>query len=118
MTFFTMIGDVCEEDELKTGLRREGMFSSIGGFSRKMAVAVAAIMAGNLLKWIGFDAASAAESGVPESVLSGLKIAFVVGQVTVLGIGLLLISFYPISRQRAIETQRLLKERRGELTEI
>lgn len=118
MTFFTMVGDVCEEDELKTGLRREGMFSSIGGFSRKMAVAVAAIMAGNLLKWIGFDAASAAESGVPDAVLSHLKVAYVLGQVAVLGLGLLLISFYPITRQRAMETQRLLRERRGELTEV
>ncbi|QHI68274.1 MFS transporter [Tichowtungia aerotolerans] len=117
MTFFTMVGDVCEEDELKTGLRREGMFSSIGGFSRKMAVAVAAIITGNILKWIGFDAEVAATSGVPENVLGLLKISFVGGQVIVLGLGLLLISFYPITRERALETQRLLKERRGELTE-
>ncbi len=117
MTFFTMVGDVCEEDELKNGLRREGMFSSIGGFSRKMAVAAAAILAGNLLKWIGFDAELAAESGVPDAVLSILKVAFVMGQIAVLGSGLLLVSFYPITRQRAMETQRLLKERRGELTE-
>jgi GPH family glycoside/pentoside/hexuronide:cation symporter len=116
MTFFTMVGDVCEEDELKTGLRREGMFSSIGGFSRKMAVAVAAIMAGNLLKWIGFDAESAATSGVPHAVLMHLKISYVLGQAAVVALGLLLIGFYPITRQRAMETQRLLRERRGELT--
>lgn len=118
MTFFTMVGDVCEEDELKTGLRREGMFSSIGGFSRKAAVAVAAVMTGYILKWIGFDAETAATSGVPDNVLHLLKYAFVGGQVSVLGFGLLLISFYPISRERALETQRLLKERRGELTEV
>jgi GPH family glycoside/pentoside/hexuronide:cation symporter len=117
MTFFTMVGDVCEEDELKTGLRREGMFSSIGGFSRKMAVAVAAVMTGSLLKWIGFDAELADTAGVPDNVLLMLKNAFVIGQVVVLGLGLLLISFYPITRERAMETQRLLKERRGELTE-
>ncbi len=117
MTFFTMVGDVCEEDELKTGLRREGMFSSIGGFSRKMAVAVAAIMTGTLLKWIGFDAELADTAGMPDDVLLLLKNSFVIGQVAVLGLGLLLISFYPITRERAMETQRLLKERRGELTE-
>jgi GPH family glycoside/pentoside/hexuronide:cation symporter len=116
MTFFTMVGDVCEEDELKTGLRREGMFSSIGGFSRKMAVAVAAILAGNTLKWIGFDAESAATSGVPDAVLSNLKISYVLGQAAVVAFGLILISFYPITRKRAMETQRLLRERRGELT--
>lgn len=118
MTFFTMVGDVCEEDELKSGLRREGIFSSIGGFSRKMAVAAAAVFAGNLLKWIGFDAEAAVEAGVPGAVLSSLKLAFVLGQVFVVGSGLVLISFYPITRKRALETQRLLKERRGDLTEV
>jgi glycoside/pentoside/hexuronide:cation symporter, GPH family len=118
MTFFTMVGDVCEEDELKTGLRREGMFSSIGGFSRKMAVAVAAVMTGNLLKWIGFDAEAAAAGSLAGHVLDMLKNSFVLGQVVVLGLGLLLISFYPITRARAMETQRLLRERRGELTEV
>lgn len=117
MTFFTMVGDVCEEDELKNGMRREGMFSSIGGFSRKMAVATAAILAGNLLKWIGFDAELAATAGVPDEILVRLKMAFVLGQILVVGSGLVLVSFYPITRQRAMETQRLLKERRGELTE-
>jgi GPH family glycoside/pentoside/hexuronide:cation symporter len=117
MVFFTMVGDVCEEDELKTGLRREGIYSSIGGLSRKMAVAVAAILAGNTLKWIGFDAETAALSGLSASVLANLKISYVFGQVAVVLIGLVLISFYPITRRRAMETQRLLKVRRGELTE-
>jgi GPH family glycoside/pentoside/hexuronide:cation symporter len=115
MTFFVMVGDVCEEDELKTGLRREGIFSSIGSFSRKMAVAVAAILAGNTLKWVGFDAETAAQSGVPANVLANLKISYVLGQAGVVALGLLLISFYPITRKRAIETQRLLRERRGEV---
>jgi len=118
MTFFVMVGDVCEEDELKTGLRREGIFSSIGSFSRKMAVAAAAILAGNTLKWVGFDAETAALSGVPENVLSNLKISYVLGQTAVVALGLILISFYPITRKRAMETQRLLRERRGELREL
>jgi Na+/melibiose symporter-like transporter len=82
-----------------------------------MAVAVAAILAGNTLKWIGFDAETAALSGLSASVLANLKISYVFGQVAVVLIGLVLISFYPITRRRAMETQRLLKVRRGELTE-
>ncbi len=112
MTFFTMIGDVCEEDELLNGQRREGIFSSIGGFSRKMAVAVASILGGSVLNLVGFDAETAATSGMPESVGLTLKIAFVAGQAAVVLAGLILISFYPITRQRAIETQRQLKARR------
>lgn len=114
MTFFTMVGDVCEEDELLTGLRREGIFSSVGAFSRKMAVAAASILGGGALSWVGFDAQAAATSGMPESVGVSLKIAFVFGQAVVVFLGFLAISFYPITRKRAMETQRILAARRAE----
>lgn len=113
MTFFTMVGDVCEEDELQTGLRREGIYSSIGGFSRKLSVAVASIIGGSLLNWIGFDAEVAANTGIPPEVGSRLKAVFITGQCLVVLLGLLLISFYPITRKRAIETQQKLKEKRN-----
>lgn len=113
MTFFTMVGDVCEEDELETGLRREGMFSSIGAFSRKMAVAGASILSGLVLNGVGFDAELAAQSGLTESVGHNLKLAFVLGQALVCLSGLILISFYPITRDRAIETQKILTARKS-----
>jgi GPH family glycoside/pentoside/hexuronide:cation symporter len=116
MTFYTMTGDVCEEDELKTGLRREGIFSSMGGFARKMAVAVAGVLGGTMLNLVGFDAARAAETGLSAPVALNLKIAYVSGQTVVIIAGLIMICFYPITRKCAIETQRLLKVRRGELS--
>ncbi|NCY20782.1 MFS transporter [bacterium] len=115
MTFFTMVGDVCEEDELETGMRREGLFSSIGAFSRKMAVAAASVLSGLVLNAVGFDAEIAAQSGLTESVGYSLKCAFVGGQALVCLSGLILISFYPITRQRAIATQKVLAARRAAL---
>jgi GPH family glycoside/pentoside/hexuronide:cation symporter len=114
MTFFTMVGDVCEEDELQTGLRREGIFSSVGAFSRKMAVAAASILGGGALSWVGFDAEAAATTGMPESVGVALKVAFVFGQAAVVFLGFVAISFYPITRKRALETQRIMAARRME----
>jgi len=115
MTFFVMVGDVCEEDELKTGLRREGIFSSIGSFSRKTAGAVGGFLTGVALNCGGFDAKIAVQS---EAVLFNLKLSYVLGQIAVVALGLILISFYPITRKRAMETQRLLRERRGELLQL
>lgn len=112
MTFFTMVGDVCEEDELQTGLRREGIFSSVGAFSRKMAVAAASVLGGTVLNLIGFDAGEAAKNGVPEAVGRALKLDFVWGQGVVVLLGLAVISFYPITRKRAMETQKILAARR------
>jgi GPH family glycoside/pentoside/hexuronide:cation symporter len=111
MTFFTMIGDVCEEDELRSGLRREGIYSAIGGFSRKMSVAAAAIIGGSMLNWIGFNAEVAAVSGMPAVVAANLKAVFISGQTLAVLLGFLLMFFYPITRERAIETQRLLRQR-------
>jgi glycoside/pentoside/hexuronide:cation symporter, GPH family len=118
MLFFTMVGDVCEEEELQTGLRREGIYSSVGGFSRKLAVAAASVFGGVVLNAIGFDAAQAEAGALAPPVLSNLKMVYVLGQVLVVAVGAVLISFYPISRQRAMETQRLLKARRGELESL
>lgn len=63
MTFYTMTGDVCEEDELKTGLRREGIFSSMGGFALKWRSRWRPVLGGAMLNMVGFDAAKAAEAG-------------------------------------------------------
>ena len=117
MIFFIMIGDVCEEDELDNGLRREGIFSAVGGFSRKAAVAVAAIASGTLLNAVGFDAEAAKETGIDPAVAQLLKNTYVIGQAGVVLLGLVLISFYPITRERAMETQRRLKERRAAAAE-
>lgn len=112
MMFFIMIGDVCEEDELQTGLRREGIFSAVGGFSRKMSVAVASILGGTALQMVGFDASAAADGTLDPAILDRLKLVFILGQSSVVLIGLLLVSLYPITKARAEETQRILSERR------
>jgi len=119
MIFFIMIGDVCEEEERETGLRREGVFSAVGGFSRKLSVGASALLGGLVLELVNFDAEVAAEGKLDPSVTEKLKIAFVSGQTAVVVAGLVLISFYPISRARAEETQRILRARRegGEAAE-
>ena len=52
----SMVADVCDEDELKTGLRREGMFGAVNGFTLKAALSLTAFIGGILLQTSGFDA--------------------------------------------------------------
>jgi GPH family glycoside/pentoside/hexuronide:cation symporter len=111
MLFVSMTGDVCDEDELQTGLRREGMYSAIGGFSRKMAVAIAALGTGLLLNLAGFDAATAEATGASADVLWRLKAFFCLGQTLVLVAGMLLLRLYPITRDRALATRRAIEDR-------
>ena len=51
----SMIADVCDDDELKHGQRREGMFGAIYGWSMKASFAVSFVLIGIFLEAIGFD---------------------------------------------------------------
>jgi GPH family glycoside/pentoside/hexuronide:cation symporter len=52
----SMVADICDEDELKSGLRREGMFGAVNGFALKAALALTALIGGILLQYSGFSA--------------------------------------------------------------
>lgn len=57
--FFTlgssMVGDICDEDELKTGHRSEGSFYSVFWWFIKMGTALASFIAGALIVFTLFD---------------------------------------------------------------
>ena len=57
--FFTlgssMVGDVCDEDELKTGTRSEGTYYSVFWWFIKMGTAFASFVTGALLVFTSFD---------------------------------------------------------------
>jgi GPH family glycoside/pentoside/hexuronide:cation symporter len=59
LMFFTlgssMVGDVCDEDELRTGTRSEGMYYSVFWWFIKMGTAFASLVTGALLVFTAFD---------------------------------------------------------------
>lgn len=117
MLFVSMTGDVCDADELLTGLRREGMYAAITGFSQKIALAFAGLLGGVALKWSGFDAETAETVALDPVVLFNMKTMFVCGQTGVLLLAVCLIAFFPITKTRALETRRLLDEKHKQISE-
>jgi GPH family glycoside/pentoside/hexuronide:cation symporter len=71
LMFFTlgasMVGDICDEDELKTGTRNEGSFYSVYWWFIKLGSAFAGFVMGWLLLFTGFDA----QQNVLTEALSG-----------------------------------------------
>ena len=59
LMFFTlgasMVGDVCDEDELHSGTRSEGMYSAVFWWFIKVGTSLASIVAGMLLLYTQFD---------------------------------------------------------------
>lgn len=106
----SMLGDVCDDDERRTGLRQEGLYSAVSGFVNKLAFAFTAISSGYVLKFSGFVEGEA----VSPEIGYRMKVIFISLQATGLLVGLLMMALFPIGRKRAEETRRILDERKKE----
>lgn len=108
----SMTADICDADELQTGLRREGMFGAVKGFALKVALSITSLFGGFMLKFAGFDEKTADKVGISHAVGITMKTMVVSFQVVAFVIAMAILFWYPISRKRAVETRRLLDERR------
>lgn len=108
LLFSSLLGDVCDEDERRTGLRQEGIYSSVMGFSNKCAGAFVGVGAAYMLEFSGY----VADMDPDPEVGFRMKIIFVVMQALGLIVAITLMAFFPIGRKRAEETRRILDERK------
>ncbi|MFA5688281.1 MAG: MFS transporter [Kiritimatiellales bacterium] len=106
-----MLPDVVDLDELKTGTRREGMFSAIYSWTFKMGVALALVLSGFILKWSGFNAALGAQQ-TPAAILT-MRILFTAVPALVIVVGFILMRLYPLTEKRAYEIRKGLEARRN-----
>lgn len=50
-----ILPDICDVDELQTGQRREGLFTSVMAFVTKMEISLAVVLVGFVVTWSGVD---------------------------------------------------------------
>jgi GPH family glycoside/pentoside/hexuronide:cation symporter len=68
-TVSAMIADVCDQDELEVGYRREGTFGAIYWWMVNLGTAVALALSGHLLNWTGFSQALGADQSTKSLLL-------------------------------------------------
>ncbi len=107
----SMQSDVCDWDELRTGCRREGSFSSMMAWILKCGQSVSMMLAGLALAVIGFNVdLGGAQS---ESTYLWMRIIYVgVPSIAVLLI-LGMLRKYPLTEKRCHEIREELESRRG-----
>lgn len=102
--------DICDLDELKTGRRREGMFSAVFGFLNKLAIALVSTLSSWVLVRLGFEG----ENLNPTvGQLFTLRWFYIVVPVTAMVGAIMCIWKYPLTRDRVKEIQGQLKEIRS-----
>jgi Na+/melibiose symporter-like transporter len=106
----SMMADVTDEDELRHGRRREGIFFGSLSFIAKASVGVGVQLSGVLLDLVGLVPGTAPEE-VTASISRNLGLAYVFAVVLIIGAGLLVISRFDLSRERHGEIQAQLREK-------
>jgi len=110
LLMISMIADVCDEDQLRTGMRREGMFGASYSVVEKLSFAAASTFGGLLLVVVGYDAQRALAGDVAPEVIARMKAIFVFAQCAALLVAIGVIAIYPLTRARALQVRRLLEQ--------
>ncbi|HUD98866.1 MAG TPA: MFS transporter [Bryobacteraceae bacterium] len=107
----SMVADVADIDELRTGLRREGIYFGISNFGEKIAAGGALLLSGTLLTVFG-KLSHAVPKGAPAAT-PYLGILYGAAPAVLLMVSLLFIIPYGLNRETVHRIQRELAERRA-----
>lgn len=106
---FSMIADVCDVDELKSGLRREGMFGAMyNTVVIKIGISAVTVITGLAVTWSGY------QSGVvpSEAVLTNLRYTYAVVPAAILALAFILTLYYPLNEHKLNEIRAELASRK------
>ncbi|HEY3757541.1 MAG TPA: MFS transporter [Opitutaceae bacterium] len=106
-----MFADVCDEDELNHGLRREGIFSAVFSWVQKCGYSLGSLASGVALDLTGFSNAAGGHQR-PGTIL-GLRLLLAVSTSVWAAVAIALLGMYPLGGARARRTRELLEARRG-----
>lgn len=112
MVIWAMITDVIDDAEVKNGVREDGTIYSVYSFARKIGQALSSGMIGALLSVIGYSAATAFN---PEVVNGIFNMTCIIPAIGFVGIALVSMFLYPLSKNRVEANVLELKKRRGEI---
>ena len=105
-----MLGDIADDDEYHTGLRREGLFVALLSWFEKAGNSLGSFLTGFVLLWIGFDAKLGAQSA---QTLQLMKFSYIVAPAIGALLTLLLIHRYRLSQEHIHAIKDELARRRA-----
>ncbi len=104
---YLIIADVIDEDELKTGVRREGAFFGVTNFFMRLAGVLSIMTISLVFQSTGWEEYTPLPT-VP--VQEGLKVLIFVFPAIALGLSLLCLYFYPFTKNKVLEMKAALEK--------
>lgn len=102
--------DICDYDELRTGARREGMYTAVCGFLIKLAIALVMLVAGAVLIYIGVDGANPV---ITFEKMFQVRIMYAIIPTVAMVGTIVLIWKYPLTKQKVFDIQQQLVAKRA-----
>lgn len=111
MLCHAMIADICDVDELKTGMRREGFYGAVYNWALKLGVTGASVLSGLVLVGTGFN--QALGRGQSPHTLFLMRLFFVAIPAVANIAAMILLGFYHITEDKAYQIRTELEARRA-----
>lgn len=109
----SMTADVCDWEELKNGLpRKEGIFGAIYWWMVKFGTALAGLLSGFIMTFVGF---SPELSTQPEDAITGLRVFYSVFPILGTLLAMYVMRNYSISEEKAKEITEALAQKKAEI---
>ncbi|MCU0792714.1 MAG: MFS transporter [Opitutaceae bacterium] len=105
-----IVPDICDLDELESGLRREGLFTAVVSFVYKLEVSLCVVLVGYMLKYSAFDPKLPLQS--PE-VLARLQWSAFLPNIVFAALALVCAVRFPVTEQVMREVRAKLDARRA-----
>lgn len=110
----SMLADICDEDELRHGFRREGIFGALFEWIKKSGYSLGFLGAFLVVRLTGFHSELGGDQD--PGAIFGLRVVLA-GTTAVWAIAAIwVLRFYPITDATAYETRDKLEARRGQIT--
>lgn len=102
-----LIPDVIDEDQIKTGFRREGIYYGVGAFIDRFSLALTGISTTLIFSLTGFDPAIPQQ---PPHVILGMRLATTMVLIVALLGFLVSMKYYPLGAERVVQIRRILEK--------
>lgn len=108
-----LIADISDEDEMKTGRRREGMYFGMNALIIRLGISLNSLIMGLVLSKSGYDANLPIDAQ-PQSALFGFRMLCSLIPIVATLIGLLVLKYYPLDGEYLSSVKQKLVSMRSQ----